>query len=352
MATFVRRKDSKGKDRITAMVRLQGLPRKTATFENMTKAKKWAQQMEVNLRDGRFFKKSESIKHTVNELVERFIEEMEIRSFKSINNYTQMLRWWSQELGHLKLSELTTSLIKEKQTQLSLGTTVRGKRRSPARVNRYLAVLSSALSTAVREWEWLDENPCSKVRSLTEPQGRVRFLSDEEREKLIEACRNSHNSNLLLVFLMALSTGARRMEIWKLKWEDVDLIEGHITLKDTKNKETRGLVLHGPALNLLKEKSLKTNQSKGLIFPSSKNPDQPFDFKRPFQMALKKANIEDFTWHDIRHTTASYLAMQGASPSEIASVLGHKSLDMVKRYSHISRAHTSEVLRKLNQSLF
>ena len=124
MATFVRRKDSKGKDRITAMVRLQGLPRKTATFENMTKAKKWAQQMEVNLRDGRFFKESESIKHTVNELVERFIEEVEIRSFKSINNYKQMLRWWSQELGHLKLRELTTSLIKEKQTQLSLGTTV------------------------------------------------------------------------------------------------------------------------------------------------------------------------------------------------------------------------------------
>ena len=69
-------------------------------------------------------------------------------------------------------------------------------------------------------------------------------------------------------------------------------------------------------------------------------------------MALKKANIEDFTWHDIRHTTASYLAMQGASSSEIASVLGHKSLDMVKRYSNISKAHTSEVLRKLNQSLF
>ena len=68
MATFVRRKDSKGKDRITAMVRLQGLPRKTATFENMTKAKKWAQQTEVSLRDGRFFKESESNKHTVNEL--------------------------------------------------------------------------------------------------------------------------------------------------------------------------------------------------------------------------------------------------------------------------------------------
>ena len=93
MATFIKRKESKGKDPITAMVRLQGLPTKTATFENMTKAKKWDQQKEVNLRDGHFFKESESIKHTVNELVERFIEDMEIRSFKSINNYTQMLRW-------------------------------------------------------------------------------------------------------------------------------------------------------------------------------------------------------------------------------------------------------------------
>ena len=75
------------------MVRLQGLPRKTTTFEKMTITKKWGQQKEVYLRDGLLFKESESIKHTVNELDERFIEDMEIRSFNSINNYSQMLSW-------------------------------------------------------------------------------------------------------------------------------------------------------------------------------------------------------------------------------------------------------------------
>ena len=352
MATFVKRTDSKGNQRITALVRLRGLPRQSATFENMTKAKKWAQQMEVSLRDGRFFKQSESSKHTLEDLIDRYVKELEISKFSSLRQYSQMLKWWKGELGHKKLSDLSTSEIKEKQTQLRTEFTSRGRIRSPARVNRYLASLSSALSTAVKEWEWLEENPAFKVKKLREPKGRVRFLSDEERERLIEACRESENKDLLLVFLMALSTGARRMEIWGLSWKDVDLDLGTILLQDTKNKERRGLALHGVVLKMLKTKASSTPDKDGLIFPSTKKKEIPLNFRKSFQTALDQVGIKDFTWHDIRHTTASYLAMQGATSNEIAAILGHKSLDMVKRYSHISQAHSSSVLKKLNQSLF
>jgi len=352
LATFVKRTDSKGKERITALVRLRGLPRQSATFENMTKAKRWAQQMEVSLRDGRYFKESEGRKHSLEDLIDRYLDELEISGFSSLKQYTQMLSWWKKELGKKKLSDFSASDIKEKQTQLSTEYTSRGKRRSPARVNRYLASLSSSLSTAVKEWEWLEENPALKVKKLKEPKGRVRFLSDKEREELIKACRQSANKDLLLVFLMALSTGARRMEIWGLSWEDVDLDQGTILLQDTKNKERRGLALHGVVLEMLQTKAFSTAEKHGLIFPSTKKKKVPVNFRKSFLTALDLAGIKDFTWHDIRHTTASYLAMQGATSNEIAEILGHKSLDMVKRYSHISQAHSSSVLKKLNQSLF
>ena len=352
MASFVKRTDSKGNQRITALVRLRGLPRQSATFENMTKAKRWAQQMEVSLRDGRHFKQSESGRHTLEDLIDRYLEELEIAEFSSLKQYAQMLNWWRGELGKKKLSELSISDIKEKQTQLTTGSTIRGKKRSPARVNRYLASLSSALSSAVKEWEWLEENPALKVKKLREPKGRVRFLSNEERERLIQACRDSENKDLLLVFLMALSTGARRMEIWSLSWKDVDLDQGAVLLQESKNKERRGLALHGAVLEMLKVKAASTIDTKGLIFHSSKSKDAPINFRKSFQTALDKAEIKDFTWHDIRHTTASYLAMQGATSNEIAAILGHKSLDMVKRYSHISQAHSSAVLKKLNKSFF
>ena len=142
------------------------------------------------------------------------------------------------------------------------------------------------------------------------------------------------------------------MEIWGLSWKDVDLDQGAILLQETKNKERRGLALHGVVLEMLKEKASSTLDKDGLIFPSTKKKEIPLNFRKSFQTALDQVGIKDFTWHDIRHTTASYLAMQGATSNEIAAILGHKSLDMVKRYSHISQAHSSSVLKKLNQSLF
>ena len=93
-------------------------------------------------------------------------------------------------------------------------------------------------------------------------------------------------------------------------------------------------------------------KSSSLIFPSRSNPEKPCNFRLVFIKALKDAGLEDFRWHDLRHTTGSYLAMQGASASEIASILGHKTLQMVKRYSHISEAHSSAVLERMNSKYF
>ena len=143
------------------------------------------------------------------------------------------------------------------------------------------------------------------------------------------------------------------MEVWGLSRRDVDLERGRIFFNRTKNRETRGLKLTGQVLDLLKRKraSLRV-KSSSLLFPSRSDPEKPCNFRLVFIRALKDAGLEDFRWHDLRHTTGSYLAMQGASASEIASILGHKTLQMVKRYSHISEEHSSEVLERMNSRYF
>jgi len=102
---------------------------------------------------------------------------------------------------------------------------------------------------------------------------------------------------------------------------------------------------------LMKEHFKNRNENTNCVFPA-KNLIDPIDIRTPFETALIKAEIKDFRWHDLRHSCASYLAMNGATLAEIAGVLGHKTLSMVKRYSHISEAHTTKVVERMNNKIF
>jgi integrase len=204
---------------------------------------------------------------------------------------------------------------------------------------------------AVQEWGWLDDSPMRKIRKPTEPRGRVRFLSDDERERLLKACEESDSPYLYTVVVLALSTGARKSEIMNLKWKDVDLNRNRITLEETKNHERRILPLAGHALQLVKDMASVRRIDTHLLFSSSA-PDRPADVRYHWNTALRKAGIENFRFHDLRHTAASALAMNGASLAEIADVLGHKTLQMVKRYAHLSEAHTARVVARMNEKIF
>ena len=142
------------------------------------------------------------------------------------------------------------------------------------------------------------------------------------------------------------------MEIWSLVWTNIDLERGLIILHETKNNDRRSLPLQSHAHKLMQERYKIRRTDTDLVFPSSKNPFVPFDFRVPFQRVIQNAFIEDFRFHDLRHSAASYLAMSGATLSEIAAVLGHKTLSMVKRYSHITDQHTSNVVKKMNRQIF
>ncbi|QBR84709.1 site-specific integrase [Legionella israelensis] len=351
MATIEERKSKDGKISYRVKVRLKGFPTQQATFKRKTDAHRWAKQTEAAILEGRHFKTSEAKRRTLAEMIDRYIKEFIPKKPKNSKNTILHLNWWKQELGQYSLAEVTPALIAEKRDKLSSGITSRNKLRSPSTVVRYMAALSHAYTIAVKEWGWIDENPLSKVTKPREPNGRVRFLSDEERIKLLAECKNSENPYLYIAVVLALSTGGRKMEILGLRWKDVDLTRGVITLHETKNGERRVLPLAGHALQLMKEHAKVRHVNCNFVFPSH-NFQKPIDLRTPFENALQRAEIVDFRWHDLRHSCASYLVMNGASLAEIAEILGHKTLQMVKRYAHLSDAHTSKVVASMNEKIF
>ena len=190
-----------------------------------------------------------------------------------------------------------------------------------------------------------------KVTKPRLPRGRVRYLSDLERQRLLTECQASRNPHLYIVVMLALSCGARKTELVSLRWSDVDLKRCTLTFHETKNGERRTVPLTGQALNLMRHHAKVRRLDTLFVFPNDQG-KRYFRFRETFENAVKRAGIADFHFHDLRHTAASYLAMNGASLHEIAEVLGHKTLAMVKRYAHLSEGHTRSVVERMNRAVF
>jgi len=344
-----------GKKRYRVRIRLKGHPEECATFRRKTDAKNWEQDTEAAIRDGRYFKTRQAKKKTMADLVDRYVRDViPGKSAYQQTQQTRQLKWWKTNFGDFTLAHVTPALIAEGRDSLRSEQIGRDgkKRRSNATVNRYLAALSHAFSVAVREWGWLDASPVRKVSRLKESRGRVRFLSKDERTRLLKACRGSSQPLLYPLVVLALSTGARQGELLALRWSDVDLKRKVIRLEDTKNNERRALPLAGLAFELVSELSKVRRIDSDLVFSSKRDGKKPFYFRTVWLKALIDARVEDFRFHDLRHTAASYLAMNGATLAEIAEVLGHKTLAMVKRYAHLTEQHTSKVVARMNAEIF
>jgi len=215
----------------------------------------------------------------------------------------------------------------------------KGTKRSGSTLNRYLTALA-ALFTWARKNRVLPrthESPTRHTDKAPEGRGRVRFLTDAERGRLLSACRQSPWPRLYLLVLMAITTGARRGELLGLQWRDVDLDRAEATLHDTKNGDRRLLILIPPVIaELEKFAPTDAHTSTALVFRSRLRPSQPYASAKAFNEAVQAADIKNFRFHDCRHCTASYLAQNGASLLEIADTLGHRQLRMVQRYAHLN----------------
>ncbi len=353
MATIRTRKANDGKDTYQAIVRKKGFRTVSKTFQSQTQAKRWAKKTEVEMDEGRYFRNAEAKRHTVGEVIDRYVEER-LPHFKDQAKPKVHLRYWNERIGHLVLADLKASTIVAERDRLLRDDNHPGARLNrkfgPATANRYTTSLQRVLAVCARDWEYLERSPMLGFRKLKESRGRVRFLSDEERERLLSACERSSNPDLLLGVLLSLSTGARKSEIQNLRWPQIDLANHKIVLEDTKNDERRILPIFGRAYDILVERSMTQRRlDTDLLFPGRNNPTVSQDLTRPWQRAIKEAEIENFRWHDLRHSAASYLAMSGATPTDIAHILGHKTLQMVKRYAHLSESHTAKLVQNMNR---
>jgi integrase len=211
---------------------------------------------------------------------------------------------------------------------------------SPATVNRELACLKHMYTKAI-EWGYVKANPVKTVKLLKEPPGRLRYLRVDEVEKLLQACIDYLRS----IVICALNTGMRKGEILALRWKDVDLNNHNLTVKKTKNNEIRVIPINQ---TLYQELSVLSKKSGGeYVFSNGKG--HPFgDIKKGFSSALKRAKIEDFRFHDLRHTFGSHLVMQGINLKTVQQLMGHKEIQTTMRYSHLSPEYVQDAISKLD----
>jgi integrase len=351
MATIETRRGRDGRTSYRARVRVFGHPERTKTFTRKTDAKTWAEHTESDLGRGRYVPTGEAMRRTLAQLVDRYLDEtlpLKPRN-RDAKGTRRHLLWWKKQAGGYTLANLTAAVINEQKVKLARGKD-RGKPRAASSVNHYLHCLGACLKTAVREYEWLEASPMVKVAKLEEPRGRVRFLDDDERQRLLDACENV--PDLYAIVVLALSTGARRGEILGLRWCDVDLQRGVIVLHDTKNRDRRVLPLAGSALELMRERAKVRKIDDDRVFVNAAKPGAHYNLRRVWPAALAEANIEHFRFHDLRHSAASYLAMNGATLAEISGILGHRTLAMVKRYAHLTDSHVGTVVAKMNAAIF
>lgn len=338
MATFSKRTNG----RWQAKVRKKGISA-SETFPDKEAAVEWATQTEAAIYGNTYQAK---VRHTVRDLL--ILYSKNVLPHKKANTaeiQAAQLTWWDTQIGDIALVDLSPAHIGDALESL--------KGRTGATKRRYFAVITHALKYAVNDRQWIPHNPAKRVNThalgMRESKGRTRFLSPDERAALLASCKESVQPLLYPGVVLALSTGMRAGEQFGLTWDKVDLKQGRITLTDTKNGDTRAVHVAGPALDLLR--GLVRRVDNPHVFPSPRGAG-PWQYRTAFECALERAKIEDFRWHDLRHSFASELAMSGATLSELADALGHKTLTMVQRYAHLGEPHMAGVVERMVGGVF
>lgn len=329
------------------LIRRQGHKTVTKVFARKKEAEDWARLIEGDHNKIDVFPDAEARRRTLADAIDGFMADYK----GGDRSAGERLAWWKEHYGTTTLARLTPARIKEGLRQYGAsrerprpGEKTPSGGRAAGTVNRSHASISSVMEWAI-EQKWVVANPARGIRRQKESAGRIRFLNENERTALLAACDESEWRQLGLLVRMALSTGARLGELTALRWADIDMKAGVARLGTSKNDEPRTLPLVDAVKKLLA--ALPRPIDNGLLFRSPHHADRVASFRPAWSAAVQKAGIKDFRFHDLRHSCASYLAMNGATLLEIADVLGHKTLVMVKRYSHLASDHKAKLVTRV-----
>lgn len=323
MATIRKR----GEFQWEAQVRRKGYPPQSKTFNTRADADLWAATTESEMGRGVFIDRSDAERNTIGEIIDRFTSEFAPHHYKPREDGKEAWRFQCEHLktalGKFSLAALDQKLVAQ----------YRDKRLSvvgDSTVRKELFMLSKILKFAETECAIVlpRGNPVEKIRKPSESKSRDRRLNEEEWKELEAECRKSRNAYLWPAVQLAVETGMRQGELLGLTWKNIDKKRSIAFLKDTKNGEERAVPFSPAALAVLDALPVSI---RGKVIPVER-----MTLFHVFRAACVRAGIEDFTWHDLRHEALSRLAERGdMTVLELAAVSGHKTLQMLKRYTHL-----------------
>lgn len=333
-----------------AQVRLNdGIPQQSKSFPSLVEARTWKAQEETKRRQGMYFPSMTSKQTKLDELIDRYIAKVLPSKPKNARNTQQHLLWWKEKLGNLPLNKLSSDLISRTRDLLIDKPKKDGKTLSPKTANRYLASLSAAFTYGVEECGWLHSNPCFNISKFNEGASRNRLLTPQEIDRLLDACKKSKSKALYPIIFLAMRSGMRLGELQKLEWQDVNLNQSAVFLRDTKNGSPRSVPLSNDARAVI-EAIAPIQDRKGLVF-KSKSIGNKVSIYKAFYSALAVAGISDLHIHDCRHLFCTTAAQSGASILQIKAITGHQTLQQLSRYTHIEGVHLKHIVDGVDKAL-
>ncbi len=361
---LMQKTDSRGKTIWYVRLYHHGQERRFGSFASKTAARGFYEKAKLEQKEGRFF--PERYQQRGYELVGTFIDRYltMIGDKKSQRDERRFGAWWKDRFKGQHLQAVTPATLEDARQVLlneraaplvrkqgrrsrnlkAIHAVSEGaQKRQPTTVNRYFEWLRKVLNLAVRDGK-LQTNPVSKLKLAKESKGKTRFLSPDEESKLMNALSAPYAAWARLAIL----TGMRQTEQFSLTWAQVDLSRGLITLPTTKAGEVQYVRLNEEARQVLQD--LTRGNRSIWVFPSGTQEthlDPRNFYDRVWIPAVKRAGIEWVTWHDLRHTFASRLAMAGHNEGTIAALLRHSGTALVKRYAHLSPSHLNAAVESV-----
>ena len=312
-----------------ARINRRGCTAIAKSFLNKTDAERWGRQAETLLDQGTFIDPAEAQRTTIAEIIERYRLEVTPKKKGATQEHYR--------LNVIKRSRLACmALASARSTDIAKYRDERSQAVSANTIKNELNTLSAIFEFAKGELGLVANNPVRSVKRPVSPRGRTRRLIPGEEESLFAACRSSRAWYLPHLVTLAIETGARLGELTQLSWENIDLTKAVAHLRDTKNGEDRAIPLSQAAIQSLKTMPRGIN---GRLIPASTD-----SVKETFRSAVKRAGLIDFHFHDLRHEAISRFFELGLNAIEVASISGHKTLQMLKRYTHL---RTEDLARKL-----
>jgi integrase len=330
-------------------IRRKGLPAMCRTFDTEKEAKAWARRQELKLEDGHVQDLTEARETTLGQALERYRDSVTVRKKShqpELSRIGRILRnpIAARPLSTLRADDIETLLDDLAQPHVTVGKDGKERRQRPASEatqRRYTALLSHLFSIASRRWriEGL-RNPIKEMELPSPGRPRKRRLEEGEEEKLLAALEGCRNPYIKPMALLAVETAMRQGELLKLHWEHVDLSGQTVEIHDTKNGEDRVVPLSSRAVALLRPlQGDDVKKIKGPVFPISQA-----SLHSGWINACRRAEIEGLRFHDLRHEATSRLFELGLDRVEAAAVTGHKTLQMLKDYTHLRARNLAKKL--------